>query len=54
MIGEYKAKVTCLPGQLKVSFFWSFKGGYWIIDLDDDYRWAGVLATVARVSSISV
>jgi len=27
---------------LKVWFFWPFKGDYWIIDLDEDYRWAVV------------
>jgi len=29
-------------GQLKVSFFWPFRSDYWIIGLDDDYRWAVV------------
>ncbi len=28
--------------KLKVRFFWPFSGAYWIIDLDDDYRWAVV------------
>jgi apolipoprotein D and lipocalin family protein len=28
--------------KLKVCFFWPFEGDYWIIDLDDDYRWAVV------------
>jgi apolipoprotein D and lipocalin family protein len=28
--------------KLKVWFFWPFKGDYWIIDLDSDYRWAVV------------
>jgi len=28
--------------KLKVWFFWPFKGDYWIIDLDPDYRWAVV------------
>lgn len=28
--------------KLKVSFFWPFRGDYWIIDLDPDYRWAVV------------
>jgi apolipoprotein D and lipocalin family protein len=28
--------------RLEVSFFWPFWGGYWIIDLDPDYRWAVV------------
>lgn len=28
--------------RLKVSFFWPFKGDYWVIGLDPDYRWAMV------------
>ncbi len=28
--------------KLKVQFFWSFKGDYWIIDLADDYSYAVV------------
>ena len=28
--------------KLKVSFFWPFKGDYWILLLDDDYRWVAV------------
>ena len=28
--------------KLKVSFFWPFKGNYWIIDLNPDYQWAVV------------
>jgi apolipoprotein D and lipocalin family protein len=28
--------------QLKVSFFWPFRADYWVIGLDDDYRWAVV------------
>jgi len=28
--------------KLKVQFFWPFKGKYWIIDLDKDYRYAAV------------
>lgn len=28
--------------RLEVTFFWPFWGDYWIIDLDDDYRWAVV------------
>lgn len=30
------------PGKLKVSFFWIFSADYWIIDLDEDYKWAVV------------
>lgn len=26
--------------KLKVTFFWPFEGDYWIIDLDENYRWA--------------
>jgi apolipoprotein D and lipocalin family protein len=28
--------------KLKVWFFWPFKGNYWIIDLDENYRWVVV------------
>lgn len=28
--------------RLKVTFFWPFRGDYWIIGLDPDYRWAVV------------
>lgn len=34
------AKLTAIPAQLKVTFFWPFYGDYWIIDLDPAYRWA--------------
>ena len=39
-----KAEVVDLAtnAKLKVWFFWPFKGNYWIIELDDDYRWAVV------------
>ena len=30
--------------QLKVQFFWPFKGNYWIIDLAEDYQYAVVSA----------
>jgi apolipoprotein D and lipocalin family protein len=33
--------------RLKVSFFWPFRGDYWIIDLDPDYRYA-VVGTPSR------
>jgi apolipoprotein D and lipocalin family protein len=26
--------------KLKVTFFWPFRGDYWIVDLDPGYRWA--------------
>jgi apolipoprotein D and lipocalin family protein len=35
-----KAKLTDDPGKLKVSFFWIFYGDYYILELDEDYRWA--------------
>jgi apolipoprotein D and lipocalin family protein len=28
--------------RLKVQFFWPFRGNYWVIQLDDDYRYAVV------------
>lgn len=28
--------------KLKVTFMWPFKGDYWIIDLDKEYKWAVV------------
>lgn len=38
-----KGKATIVDresnAKLKVSFFWPFKGDYWIIDLDEEYRW---------------
>ena len=41
---EAKGKATIVDGsnnaRLKVSFFWPFKGDYWVIGLDPDYRWA--------------
>jgi apolipoprotein D and lipocalin family protein len=40
------AKAYVVPhtgnAQLKVQFFWPFKGDYWIIALDNDYQWAVV------------
>ena len=43
---ESKGKAEVVDPQtnarLKVTFFWPFKGDYWIIDLDDDYQWAVV------------
>lgn len=31
-----------LPGALKVQFFWPFSGDYWVLALDEQYRWAVV------------
>lgn len=43
---EANGTAYVMPGtnnsQLKVSFFWPFKGDYWVIGLDADYRWAVV------------
>jgi lipocalin len=30
------------PERLKVSFFWPFRGDYWVIALDPEYRWSVV------------
>jgi len=41
---EAQGRATVVPesgnGRLKVSFFWPFSSDYWIIGLDDEYRWA--------------
>ena len=37
---EGKAKLTDEPGKLKVSFFWIFYADYYIMELDENYRWA--------------
>lgn len=43
-VDEAKGRATVLPNtgnaRLEVSFFWPFKGDYWVIGLDPDYRWA--------------
>jgi apolipoprotein D and lipocalin family protein len=33
---------TVGPAKLKVRFFWPFAGDYWVLGLDDNYRWAVV------------
>jgi apolipoprotein D and lipocalin family protein len=40
--GKAEVVDTATNAKLKVWFFWPFKGNYWIIDLDPDYRWAVV------------
>lgn len=40
--GKAEIVDTATNARLKVWFFWPFKGNYWIIDLDPDYRWAVV------------
>ncbi len=39
-VAEGKAKLTDEPGKLKVSFFWIFYADYYIMELDENYRWA--------------
>lgn len=41
---EGTARVTDPPtnARLAVTFFWPFRGDYWVVDLDPDYRWAVV------------
>lgn len=45
-IDEVTGKAWVVEGsnnaKLKVSFFWPFKGDYWILELDDEYRWVAV------------
>lgn len=36
---EGKAKLTDEPGKLKVSFFWIFYGDYFVMELDENYKW---------------
>ncbi len=31
---------TAHPGRLLVRFFWPFRGDYWFMKLDENYRWA--------------
>lgn len=38
--GKARVKDENEPGQLRVVFFWPFGGDYFIIDLDDEYRYA--------------
>ena len=40
--GQARVVDAATNARLEVSFFWPFWGGYWIIDLDPDYRWAVV------------
>jgi apolipoprotein D and lipocalin family protein len=39
-IGKATIADSKTNAKLKVQFFWSFKGDYWIIDLDRDYQYA--------------
>ena len=40
--GRAWAVAGTVNSQLKVSFFWPFRSDYWVIGLDEDYRWAVV------------
>jgi len=40
--GKARVVDAVSSAKLEVSFFWPFWGDYWIIDLDQDYRWAVV------------
>ena len=39
-VAEGKAKLTGEPGRLKVSFFWIFYADYFVMELDENYKWA--------------
>lgn len=41
-IGRAWAVADSGNARLKVSFFWPFRSDYWIIGLDEEYRWAVV------------
>lgn len=38
--GSARVPDSKFPGQLKVTFFWPFSGNYYVMALDDDYRYA--------------
>lgn len=40
--GTARVVDTTSNAKLKVTFFWPFEGDYWIIDLDEEYRYAVV------------
>jgi apolipoprotein D and lipocalin family protein len=37
--GKARVVDAATGAKLKVTFFWPFSGDYWIIALDEDYRW---------------
>jgi lipocalin len=39
-VGKAKIPDPELPSKLKVSFFWFFYGDYFVMELDQEYRWA--------------
>ena len=42
IVGSARVVDATSNAKLKVTFFWPFEGDYWIIDLDEDYRYAVV------------
>lgn len=38
--GKAFVKDTSTNAKLAVQFFWPFRGAYWIIELDQNYKWA--------------
>lgn len=45
-VDQAEGKAFVVPStnnaKLRVQFFWPFRGDYWILELDDEYRWAVV------------
>lgn len=41
-VGKAWVVDTSTNAKLQVSFFWPFRGDYWVIDLAPDYKWAVV------------
>jgi apolipoprotein D and lipocalin family protein len=39
-VGKAKIPNPDEPSKLKVSFFWFFYGDYFVLELDEDYKWA--------------
>ena len=39
-VGKAKIPDELMPGKLKVSFFWIFYADYYVLELDDNYRYA--------------
>jgi apolipoprotein D and lipocalin family protein len=39
-VGKAKIPDPGTPSKLKVSFFWFFYGDYYVMELDEQYRWA--------------
>ncbi|MBN1251149.1 MAG: lipocalin family protein [Bacteroidales bacterium] len=39
-VGKAKVPNADFPGKLKVSFFWIFYADYFVLELDENYKWA--------------